>query len=486
MTASLPTDTARPAGPGRAPHESAILLLTTLGTMMVAIDSTIVILAFPTMTSDLHSSLETIIWTILVYLLVSAALTTQAGRVGDLFGRSRIYNLGFAVFTLGSGLSGFAPTAEFLVAARVVQAVGGALMYANAGALIADVFPPHRRGRAFGFMTFGWSVGAILGILLGGVITTELGWRYIFFINLPIGVGATLLGWRLLPRTVPRPARFDVPGFLSFCSALVLVCYGAVESASYGFEARYVGIILGGLLLLALFAVLELRSPNPMLDLRQLRQRLLGFSLAAGLFQSLGYLSVVFLLTLYLQGLRGLSPLNASLLLVPGYLVGAVAGPTMGRLVDRVGSRGVATAGIGCMMAAVLGYAQLDLGTWLGWVPLISLMAGVGVGMFFPANTTAIMGQARPATFGAISGLRGTLTNMGTLLSFVLTLSIASASVSRRQAEAVFLGFQTLTGGVGASFLTGLHAALYGSAVVLLVAAALSWSRGRAAPIPPR
>ncbi len=456
-----------------------MLLLTTLGTVMVAVDSTIVILAFPRMTADLHSSLSTVIWTILAYLLVAAALTTQAGRVGDLLGRTRVYNAGFAVFTVGSGLSGFAPSAEFLIAARAVQAIGGAVMFANAAAIISHVFPPHRRGRAFGYTTFGWSVGAILGILLGGLITTALGWRYIFFINLPIGAVAVALGWRWLPRGDRQKAQFDIPGFLSLSSSLVFLCYGLIEIASYGVSATYLAYVTAGLALVAVFVLLELRSEHPMVDLRQLEQRLLGFSMVAAFLQSLGYLSVVFLLTMYLQGLRGLSPLNASLLLVPGYLVGALVGPWMGRRVDRFGPRALATGGIGAMCAAVLFYSTLGASSWLGWIPMISLMSGIGTGMFYPANNTAIMSQASPSTFGSISGLRGTLSNMGTLLSFVLTLTIASASVPRYVAYEVFLGTTNLTGGIGSDFLGGIHAALYGSAVILVVAAALSWSRGR-------
>ncbi len=460
------------------PREFQTLVLTTLGSMMVAIDSTIVILALPTMTRELHAPLGTVIWTILVYLLVTAALTTQAGRLGDLLGRSVVYNSGFAVFTIGSALSGFAPTAEFLIGARVVQAIGAAVMFSNASALIATVFPPHRRGRAFGMMTLGWSMGAILGILLGGVITTFLGWRYIFFINLPIGVGAVAWGIRILPRTERQHVRFDLPGFVSLSIALSLVCYGAIEIASYGVATMYLTYVAVGLLLVPVFVGIELRSSAPMLDLRPLRQRLLGFSLIAGFLQSLGYLSVIFLLTMYLQGLRGLSPLNASLLLVPGYLVGGFFGPWMGRRVDRIGPRVIATGGLACMGVAVVAYSSLTVTSWLGWIPMISLVAGVGTGMFFPANNTAIMSQAPAGAYGSIAGLRGTLSNMGTLLSFVLTLTIASASVPRYVAYEVFLGTTNLTGGIGSQFLGGLHAALLGCAIILVAAAVCSWSRG--------
>ncbi len=456
-----------------------MLLLTTLGTLMVAVDSTIVILALPTMAKELASPFSTIIWTILIYLLITAALTTQAGRIGDIAGRGRVYNIGFAIFTVGSALSGFAPSDLFLIIARAIQAIGGSLVFANGGALIAAVFPPERRGRAFGYLVLGWGVGAILGILLGGVITTTLGWRYIFFINIPIGIFAAYLGVRTLPKDQTLRARLDLPGFVLFSAFLTLISYGLIEIAVYGTTfANVAYLVLGGLLVVP-FVFVELRVAQPMLELRELKNRLLTFALVAGFFQSLGYLSVIFLLTLYLQGIRGLTPLDASLLLVPGYLVGSALGPWVGRRVDKEGARVYATLGIALMGVAVLAYSQLGLSTWLGFVPAISLLSGFGIGTFYPANNTAIMQQATPRTFGAISGLRATLMNLGTLLSFVVALSIASASVSRPVAYAVFLGIGNLLGGVDAAFLTGIHAALYGSVGILLVAAVLSWARGR-------
>jgi EmrB/QacA subfamily drug resistance transporter len=484
MSSSVPTLASAPAISQRA-LEASVLLLTTVGVLMVAVDSTIVILALPTMARELVSPLSTIIWTILIYLLITAALTTQAGRIGDMFGRGRIYNIGFAVFTIGSAMSGFAPTDTFLIASRAVQAIGGAIVFANGGALIAAVFPAERRGRAFGFMVLGWGVGAILGVLLGGVITTELGWRYIFFINIPIGIFAVALGLRTLPKDQPQKTGFDLPGFVLFSAILSLVCYGLIELAVFGISALNLAYLLLGGALIAPFVLVEFRSAHPMLDLHQLRNRLLTFALVAGLFQSLGYLAVVFLLTMYLQGIRGLTPLDASLLLVPGYLLGAVLGPYIGRRVDRRGARTFATLGILFMGAAVLAYAQLAVDSWLGFIPVVSLISGLGVGMFYPANNTAIMAQASPQTYGSVSGLRSTLMNLGTLLSFVLALTIASASIPRYVAYQVFLGTTNLTGGLSSAFLGGIHAALYGSAVILLIAAVLSWSRGREASAHP-
>lgn len=487
-TATSPTPLASGVGARSereiARKEASVLLLTTIGILMVAIDSTVVILALPTMARDLASPLETIIWTILIYLLVVTVLTTQAGRLGDVFGRGRVFNLGFAIFTVGSLFCGIAPSAQILIASRAVQAIGGAVIWANASAVITAVIPPVRRGRAFGFIVFGFSVGAILGILVGGIITTLVGWRYIFFINLPIGAVAVYLGVRTLPPMERYRSKFDIPGFVLFSAALTMICYGAIEIASYGVTTAYLLYVVAGLVLVPAFAFVELRTPQPMVDLRQLRDRILGFSLTAGFLQALGYLSVIFLLTMYLQGLRGLSPLDAALLLVPGYIVGALAGPYFGRRVDRHGSRIYMTAGILALTVTVLAYSSLSVSAWLGWFPLISLVQGIGAGMFYPANTSAIMSRASPSSLGAVSGLRGTLSNMGTLLSFVLALTIASASVPRYVAYEVFLGTTNLTGGIGVQFWDGLRAALWGSAAILAIAAALAWARGDDRPSP--
>jgi EmrB/QacA subfamily drug resistance transporter len=458
------------------------VILTMVGVLMFAADSTIVILALPTLGRELASPLGTIIWAILIYLLVTTILTTQAGRLGDLLGRSHVYNGGFAVFTIGSALCGFAPNAEFLIASRAIQAVGGAVIFANGAAVVSDSVAPERRARGFGYFVSGWAIGAIVGILLGGLITTTIGWRYIFFINVPIGLVAVPLGLATIPKTPPRPATLDPLGFTTLSVALGLLCYGAIEIAASGASVLYETLVVIGLVLLPLFVAIELRVKAPLIDVRALRRRYLGLSMAAAFVQALGYLSVLFILTMYLQGLRDLTPLNASLLLIPGYLVGAVFGPFAGRQVGRFGPRALATAGIGLSTLAVLAYSQLGLTTWLGVIPIISLVTGFGSGMFFPSNTAAVMSQATPRTFGSISGLQGTLQNMGMLLSFVLTLTIAAASVPRYVAFEVFLGTTNLVGGIGGQFLNGIHAALYGSFAILLVALALSWARGT----PPR
>jgi len=470
-------------------HPRFVLLVVMLGALMSAVDVTIVILALPTIGSELKSPLAMIIWVILLYLLVTTLLTTQVGRIGDIFGRARIYNTGFAVFTVSSVLCGLAPNDVFLIASRGGQAVGASLMLANGGAIIADHFPPQERGRAFGYTALGWNVGAILGILLGGAITTYLGWRYIFFINAPIGIVAVYLGLKYVHDVERHRTPLDLPGFALFGGALGALAYAAIDFASYGVRPLNEILILVGLAFLLPFLFWETRAKAPMLDFRLFRQRILTYSLGSSFLQGMGYLSVVFLLTMYLQGVRGLSPLDAALLLVPGYIVGGTLSPFFGRISDRLGARLVATLGIALMGAGVLAYASLRIDSPLAFVVGISVVTGLGSGMFWPANNAAIMASAPRGSYGAVSGLRSMLTNTGTLLSFVLAITIASATVPRYVAYEVILGTTKLIGGIGASFLAGIDGALYTATAILAAAAVLSALRGHVVhtehPAPP-
>jgi EmrB/QacA subfamily drug resistance transporter len=463
--------------PPRAPLASSagwILFIVVLGTLMASVDSTIVLLAFPTIAGDLHAGLAAIIWVILIYLLLTAVLTTQFGRIGDMIGRNRAYNFGFVVFTIGSALCGFAASAPDLVAFRAIQAVGGAFLIATGTALISEHFPPAARGRAFGFTAMGWSVGAVLGIALGGVLTTFVGWRYIFFINIPIGIGAVALGLRYLSPSPRSEVRLDLIGMSLLGGVLGLISYGAVDFASYGVDASNATEVLVGALLIVPFVLWERRAKFPALNLRLFRSRLLSASLAAAFFQSLGYLSVIFLLIMYLQGVRGLSPLDASLLLVPGYVLSASLSPFAGRWADRWGAWRFATGGIGLMIAGVLLYSQLAATTPLFAIALITLVTGFGGALFWPSNNKAVMAEAPPDQYGSVSGLLRTLTNLGTIGSYTLVITIAAAVVPRYVAFQVFVAGRGLIGTVSSTFLGALRDAFYVMAVVLLVAAVFS------------
>jgi EmrB/QacA subfamily drug resistance transporter len=459
-------------------RQKIIVSVLMLGTLMGSLDSTIVILAFPTISQNLHSDLVTTLWIILIYLLVVAVCTTQLGRLGDSYGRSRMFNTGFGVFTLGSLSCGLSPSVYWLILSRGIQAFGGALMQANSGAIIADTFPPNVRGTAFGYISLGWTSGAMLGIVLGGIITTFAGWEYIFFINLPIGILATVLGLRYLKDTVRVDEHLDTTGLVLLGIALTLISYAGVHFAGQGLTGQNILLFSLGGAALILFFMYESGCAHPIIDFAVFKNRILKYSIMAAFFLSLGYLSVVFLITMYLQGIRGLSPLDAALLLIPGYVVGSLLSPLMGKYSDRYGARLLATSGAVMLIIATLVYLTLQLDTPL-WVVLIaSGISGVGSAMFFPSNNSAVMANAPQGSFGGISGILRTVQNIGILGSFIVAITVASASIPRNVAFEVFIGTTNLAGGVSVAFLRGIDASLWASIGIMGIAAVLSWMRG--------
>jgi len=459
-------------------RQKIIIFILMLGTLMGSLDSTIVILAFPTISQGLHADLLSTLWIILIYLLVVAVCTTQLGRLGDIYGRSRMFNLGFGVFTAGSLFCGFSPTIAALIFSRAIQAFGGALMQANSGAIIADTFPPNVRGTAFGYISLGWTSGAMLGIVLGGIITTYAGWEYIFFINIPIGIIATILGFLYVRDDIRTDARLDMPGMLLLGSFLAFLSYAGVDYAGQGLSMVNVLVFVIGIALGVLFILFERRTMAPIIDFASLKDRILKYSLMAAFFLALGYLSVVFLVTMYLQGIRALSPLDAALLLTPGYVAGSLLSPFMGRMSDKYGARIIATLGAGALILATLIYLTLQLATPFWVVLLASGVSGIGSAMFFPANNSAVMAHARFGSYGAISGILRTVQNIGILGSFVIAITVASSSIPRLVAFEIFIGTTNLRGGVSEAFLHGIDAALTASIIIMGCAAVLSWMRG--------
>ncbi len=423
------------------------------------------------------------VWVIISFLLVITLLATQVGRLGDMFGRVRMYETGFAVFVLGSLLCALAWNELSIIVFRVVQGIGGALIMANSGAVIADLYPRERRGRAYGFTALGWTIGAMLGIVLGGLIVTYVSWRWIFWINVPTGVLAIVGALRVLRDKGERTRqRLDPLGMVALGLGLFGVLWAITKLANAPLDASTVGFLVGGVVLIGLFVVIEARVAAPMLPLRIFRVPTMAASLCASLFQGLASFAVLFLVLMYLQGPRGLSPIHASLLLVPGYVVSGGVGLYAGRLADRRGPVLPATLGLGIQAIALICYAQLTISTPLWVIVAISLVNGIGTSMFFPANSSAIMKAAPPDMFGIASGMLRTFANIGMVFSFAVAILVASRSISRDLAFAIFVGSTSLHGPLAAAFTTGLHAAFYESVGFMVIAA----DPLRAARIPDR
>ncbi len=470
---------------GTAAHRGLGMIVVMTGVLITAVDTTIVVLALPAIERDLHVPLASVIWVIIGYLLVITVLATQVGRLGDMFGRVRMYEAGFLVFVLGSLACALAWNDASIIGFRILQGVGGAFVTANSGAVISDLYPPDQRGRAYGYNSIGWSLGAVLGIVLGGAIVTYISWRWIFWINVPIGIAAVVLATRVLRDRGERARRrLDMAGMVTLGLGLFGVLWAMTKLATSSLDASIAGYLTGGVVLLVLFVAVERRQSEPMLDLSLLKIPTMAPSLLASLFQGLANFAVLFLVIMYLQGPRGLSPLHASLLLIPGYVIGSAVGPLAGRLADRTGPVIPATAGLGIQVIALAIYARLSLSSGLWLVVAGSVVNGIGASAFFPANSSAVMKASPPDMLGISSGMLRTFANVGMVFSFAVAILTASRSISRGLAFAIFVGTTSLHGHLAAAFVTGLHSAFYTLMAFMILAAVLSAARGRPARAP--
>ena len=460
--------------------ENLILAVIVIGTLMASIDSTIVLLAFPAMTSDLHSTISTIIWVILIYMIVVAVFSTQFGRIGDIYGRGRMFNLGFAIFTIASFLCGIAPSDLTLIGFRAIQAIGGALISSNSSAIIADTFARNRIGRAYGYTSMSWNLGALLGILLGGIITTFIGYRYIFFINVPIGIVAVVLGLRYVKDFNVSKDVIDISGMVLLGTAIALIAYSGINYASIGLTTTNILLFVLGAAAAIAFRLVDRKVKMPTINFAMFRNKVFRNSLFAAFFQGLGFMGVTFLLIMYLQGVRGFSPYVASLVLFPGYIVSGVLAPYMGRYSDRYGSRPIATGGIAFMVVGVLFYILfLGISSPIYYVVIGTIITGFGGAMFWPSNNSAVMANVTGELRGAASGTLRLLSSLGLIGSFIIAFVAAASAVPRYLAFEIFAGTSKVIGGIGSGFVSGMRVAFIALALMLFVAGIFSFARGK-------
>ncbi|MGE5222364.1 MAG: MFS transporter [Omnitrophica WOR_2 bacterium] len=459
------------------------LSVTTIGALMAAIDSTIVILGLPDMMVNLHATLVEMIWVIMGYILVSTVFLLTFGRVADLFGRVRMYNLGFVVFTIGSALCGLSMTAAHLIIFRLVQGAGAAMMMVNSVAIITEVFPPNERGRALGINAITWAAGGVLGPILGGFILESSNWRWIFFINIPIGIIGALWGYIALHEmsTRNRAEKFDVTGALSFSLSLISLLLALTLGIEFSWTSTPIlSLFAAFIIFLAFFFWWEKRAEQPVLDLTLFKTRVYTFSVLAAMMQSLGLFAVNFLIVFYLQGVRGFDPLRAALLLIPLPLVTAIVAPPAGTLADRIGARLPATIGLLLPAAALVWFTRITPTT--GYLQIVIGLAimGIGGGLFYPPNTSAAMTAAPRNRLGVASATLSTFRQAGMVTSFALSMAIAAGSLPKDIMMQLFVGTNvTLGSQVMQAFVIGMHNAFIASLLLCLIAAGISMIRGK-------
>ena len=460
-----------------------VLSVTTIGALMAAIDSTIVILGLPDMMVKLHADLVEMIWVIMAYILVSTVFLLTFGRIADMFGRVRMYNLGFVIFTIGSALCGFSGNATSLILSRMVQGAGAAMMVVNSVALITEVFPANERGKALGINAITFSFGGVAGPILGGLILTLADWRWIFFINVPVGIFGALWGyWALKEMSVRKKGEgFDVPGALSFSIGLTALLIALTLGIQLNFTSTPILALFCVFLLgVAFFLWWERRAKNPVLDLSLFSNRIYNFSVLSAMIQSLALFAVNFLIIFYLQGVLGYDPLKAALLLIPLPVMTSLIAPFGGNLADRIGARIPATIGLLIQGAALVWFMQLTAASPYWRIAVGLGVMGLGGGLFYPPNTSAAMNAAPKNRLGIASGTLATLRQAGMVTSFALALAVAASSLPREVMMQLFVGNNVTLGSAPMkAFVIGMHSAFLVSTVLVIIAAGISFVRGK-------
>ncbi len=378
-----------------------------MGVFLATADGSIVNVALPTLIQELNTTFATVQWVVLAYLLTVATLLLSVGRLADMRGKRPIYVAGFLVFTLGSVLCGLAPTVEWLIALRVLQGIGAAMVMALGSAILTEAFPPNERGKALGTSGAVVSIGIITGPTLGGLILGSFSWHWIFFVNLPIGLLGSWMAWRSVPQVRPRHGQtFDYAGasvfFVGLLSLLLALTFG--QSAGYG-NARVLTLFGLAAVALVAFLLIEARVAQPMMALSLFRNRTFSLNLATGLLLFMGLAGATFLLPFYLQNIRGLDVRQVGLLLAATPIALGITSPISGALSDRFGSRRISVAGLLIVVLAYVGLWSLRADTPLWAYVLRMLPLGVGMGMFQSPNNSAIMGSVPRERLGIASGL---------------------------------------------------------------------------------
>ncbi|MFF7209328.1 MFS transporter [Streptomyces sp. NPDC008238] len=429
---------------------------TTLGVLIATIDASIVIISLPAIFRGIGldplapGNIGYLLWMILGYLLVSAVLVVVLGRLGDMFGRVRMYNMGFAIFAAASLALSLDPLrggggALWLIGFRIVQAVGGSMLTANSAAILTDAFPARQRGMALGINQITALAGQFLGLIAGGLLAT-IDWRAVFWISVPIGVVGTFWSYRSLRETgARRPGRIDWVGNLTFTAGagglLAAITYGIQPYGGHptGWTNPWVlGGLAAGVLLLVVFCLAETRVAEPMFQLGLFRIRAFAAGNLAALLTAIARGGLQFTLIIWLQGiwlpLRGYdfeqTPLWAGIFMLPLTVGFLVAGPLSGYLSDRFGARLFSTTGLVLVAASFVGLLALPVDFPYPAFAALLLVSGMGQGMFSAPNTSAIMGSVAPEQRGVASGMRSTFQNSGTALSIGLCFSLMIAGLA--------------------------------------------------------
>jgi EmrB/QacA subfamily drug resistance transporter len=432
------------------------LAAVSVGLFMIMLDNTVVNVALPSMRSSLHMSLSELEWVVAGYALTFAAFMLIGGKLADYMGRRRIFMVGLAVFTGASLACGLATSGGFLIGARIVQGLGGALMNPATLSIISATFAPRERGRAIGIWAGVSALALAIGPLVGGLLTQHVNWNWIFFINVPVGLAGLLLAPALIEesRDTSAEQRLDLPGLVASALGLFALSYAFIEANNYGWtSARIIGAFVVAALALVTFVLLERHQRAPMLDLSLFRNRTFGGANAAMLFVGLAMFGTFFYVSLYMQNVLKYSPVQAGASFLPMTVLIILIAPRAGALTDRVGSRWLVGGGMTLLAVMLLYYSQLGAGeSFWALVPGL-LLGGFGMGMTMTPVTAAAMSAVSVDKAGVGSAVLNSARQVGGSLGIAVMGAIVAASTD---------------------FLTGFHDALRVGSILCLAGAAVA------------
>jgi EmrB/QacA subfamily drug resistance transporter len=457
-----------------------VLSCTSLGMLLATVNSGTLIIALPELERSLHTTLLQLVWVILVYMIASTVLLLSAGRLSDLFGRKHAYVLGFVLFSLASLGAGFAGSGTQLIVWRVVQGIGGAFLFANAGALVTDAFPKKELGLAMGTNVMIAAVGLVIGPVLGGALVA-ISWPWVFWFNVPLGLIGSAWAYLVLHEMSGQSDErgLDLGGTALFVVGLTGLVFALSKGGLSGWsDAQVVAGFVVALVLLPLFVLVEWRGRSPMLDLAMFRDKLFAAAAATAFMNGFARFALTFLFVFYFQGPQGQSPIMAGLELAPLAIGMLVASPLAGAVADRHGSRLLAAAGMLVSAVGIAGMTTLQAHTAYVWSAVWLTLVGIGSGMFNSPNTAAMMGSVPAHRRGIASGARMMLTNTGAVISIAFVMAAITAAVPK---DVLFKIFSGLASGLSAAqlnpFISNMHTALWVLAAVSLLGAFVSLLR---------
>lgn len=451
---------------------------------MASLDRNIVVIALPTIATLLHTSLLTLVWIALGYWVVTASVLLNFGRLADMFGRVRLYNIGFALFTVGSALCSISSTGEQLIVFRIVQAFGAAFLFSNSAAILTDSFPENERGRALGLNQVSIVVGSVIGLTVGGFLTSYLGWRSIFWINIPIGVFATIWAyWKLRELGTIRREKIDWLGNATLATGLLLLLIGITFASFqiFTFIQNFITII-SGVVLIIIFYFVEKHEVRPMFDFSLFRINLFAGGNIAIFLNALARGAFTLVMAFYLQGSSmNLTPLEAGIYLIPVSVSLALFAPVTGWLFDRSKSRifipvGLVLSAIGFLILSRVG-PTISFSSSI--LPLV--LVGSGMGIFASPNRAMIMSSVPSDRRGVAAAISTTLVMMGSAFSIGMVFLIFTQVMPLHVVQTLFIGTSThsdLTRTMMVpEFMNALHLIFLISAILMLLSVIPSFAK---------